>query len=302
QQAPENAMEAKAVNDAVAYIRSLAQMRGRNAEWAEQAVREAASLSASDALDRNVVDIVATSTTDLIAQIDGRVVDVNGTDVTLDVKDLELEAVDPDWRTELLAAITNPNVALILMMIGVYGLIFEFMNPGAIYPGTVGAICLIIGLYALAALPINYAGVALVILGLILIIAEAFAPSFGALGIGGVVAFVIGSAILVDTDSPAFSISWPVIVGTAGTALAFSLIVVRMAISSHRRQIVTGRDQMIGQAGVVQDWQGTAGHLFVHGERWRAESHSELKPGQTARIVSMDGLTLRVEPDQTEQA
>ena len=298
---PENAMEAKAVNDAVAYIRSLAQMRGRNADWAEKAVRQAASLSATEALEQQVIDIVAISTTDLLAQIEGRTVQVNGANVTLSARDLELALIEPDWQTEFLGAITNPNIALILMMIGVYGLIFEFMNPGSIYPGTVGAICLIIGLYALAALPVNYAGAGLVVLGLILMVAEAFAPSFGALGIGGAVAFILGAMILVDTDSPAFAISWPVVMGTAASALAFSLIVVRMAISSQGRQIVSGRDQMIGQVGVVQDWQGTGGHVFVHGERWRAVSATPLASGQNARVMSMDGLTLQVKPETTLQ-
>ncbi len=298
---PSNAMEAKAVNDAVAYIRSLAQMRGRNAEWAERAVREAASLSASDALDQQVIDIVAESTTDLLAQIDGRSVKINETDLALNTVNLELAIIEPDWRTDLLGAITNPNVALILMMIGVYGLIFEFMNPGSVYPGTVGAICLILGLYALAALPVNYAGAGLIVLGLILIIAEAFAPSFGALGLGGAIAFILGSAILIDTDSPAFAISWPIVIGTTVSALVFSLVVVRMAISSQGQQIVSGREQMIGQIGVIQDWQGLRGHMFIHGERWQATSSTPLENDQKARVTSIEGLTLHVEPEATHE-
>lgn len=294
---PSNAMEAKAVNDAVAYIRSLAQMRGRNAEWADLAVREAASLSAEDALEKNVIDLVAVSTTDLLSKIDGRIVDVNGMETVLESKALETTAIEPDWRTELLGAITNPNVALILMMIGVYGLIFEFMNPGAIYPGTVGAICLIVGLYALAALPVNYAGVGLVVLGMVLMVAEAFAPSFGALGIGGAIAFVLGAAIFIDTDAEAFSISWPVIAGTAATTLAFSLLVVRMAISSHGRKVVSGKEQMMDETCVVVDWSGAQGHVFVHGERWSAECATPLSEGQHVRVKSINGLTLTVAPE-----
>ena len=294
---PSDVMEAKAVNDAVAYIRSLAQMRGRNANWAERAVRQASSLSASDALNQQVIDVVAVSTTDLLTQIDGRSVQINDTNFTLNTKTLELVQIKPDWRTELLGAITNPNVALILMMIGVYGLIFEFMNPGSIYPGTIGAICLIIGLYALAALPVNYAGAGLIVLGLLLIVAEAFAPSFGALGIGGAIAFVLGAAILIDTDSPAFAISWPIVIGTTVSALAFSLVVVRMAISSQGRQIVSGRDQMIGQVGKIQDWHGLHGHMLVHGERWQAVCTVPLTSDQKARVISIDGLTLHVEPE-----
>ncbi|MCB0066432.1 MAG: nodulation protein NfeD [Caldilineaceae bacterium] len=294
---PKSAMERKAVNDAVAYIRSLAQMRGRNAEWAEKAVREAASLSADDALAEHVIDVLATSTTDLLSKIDGRTVQVNGADVILKTRDLELVPIDPDWQTDLLGAITNPNIALILMMIGVYGLIFEFMNPGTVLPGTVGAICLIVGLYALAALPVNYAGAGLLLLGLVLMIAEAFVPSFGALGIGGILSFILGAAILIDTDSPSFAISWAVVVGTGAGALAFSLLVVRMAFISHRRRVITGREQMIGDVAVVQDWRETSGHVFIHGERWRAVGLAHLTPGQNARVISIDGLTLRVEPE-----
>src|SRR5690606_5726993 len=195
----------------VAYIRSLAEMRGRNAEWAEKAVREAASLPASVALEQNVIDIVARDIPDLLAQSDGRRVTVAGKTVALDTGGLRLEEIDPDWRTKLLAAITNPNVALILMMIGIYGLIFEFMNPGALYPGTIGAISLLVGLYALAVLPVNYAGLGLIVLGIALMIAEAFTPTFGVLGVGGAIAFVLGATILIDTDVPAFEVSWPII-------------------------------------------------------------------------------------------
>jgi membrane-bound serine protease (ClpP class) len=290
--------EAKAINDAVAYIRALANLRGRNAEWAERAVREAASLDAREAAAAKVVDFVARDVPDLLAQADGRVVTVGGARVTLDTDNLAVEHVRPDWRHQLLAAITNPNVALILMLIGVYGLIFEFMNPGALYPGTIGAISLIIGLYALAVLPVNYAGVALILFGISLMTAEAFTPSFGILGIGGAADFLLGGMILIDTEAPGFELSLPLLAGLAAASLAFSLLVVRLALTSRRRRVVTGREEMIGSPGVVQDWSGEAGHVFAHSERWRAISAAALQPGDAVRVLAVNNLTLTVEPEK----
>lgn len=297
--APAKPMEAKAINDAVAYIRSLAELRGRNADWAEKAVREAASLPASEALKENVIDIVATSTDDLLVQADGRKVKTGEQEATLDTKDLAQEHLQPDWRTRLLAVITNPNVALILLMIGIYGLIFEFMNPGSLLPGTIGAICLLVGLYAFALLPVNYAGIGLMALGLGLMIAEAFTPSFGVLGVGGAAAFMLGAAILVDTEAPEFAISWAVIAAVAVTSLAFTLIAGRLALTSYRAHVVTGREEMVGARGVIQDWHGAQGHVFAHGERWQALSKAPLKKGQRVRVTAVDGLALQVEPDST---
>jgi len=294
---PKSAMEAKVVNDAIAYIRALAEMRGRNADWAEQAVRDAASLAASDAQARGVVEIVAVSVEDLLAKAHGRTVMLGERKVTLDTRDLGLESIEPDWRNRLLAAIANPNIALILMMIGVYGLIFEFINPGALYPGTIGAISLLIGLYALAALPVNYAGVALMALGLVLMLAEAFTPSLGVLGIGGAIAFGLGATILIDTEAPGFEISLPMVAGIAAASLAFSLTALRLGLASRRRKVVSGREEMPGKIGVVQDWSGAAGHVLAHGERWRAVSDAPLSPGETVRVEAIDGLTLRVTAD-----
>jgi len=290
------AMKAKAVNDAVAYIRSLAELRGRNADWAEKAVRQAESLSANDALDGNVVDIIATNIDDLLAQTDGRRVKINTQEVTLNTKDLSTEYIEPDWRTRLLSTITNPNVALVLMLIGVYGLIFEFINPGALIPGIIGAICLLLGLYALALLPINYAGIGLIMLGIGLMVAEAFAPSFGALGIGGAAAFVIGAAIVIDTEAPEYQISWTLIGTMAVTSLVLAAVVTRLAISSYRRQVATGIEQMSGVLGEVTDWHGGRGHVIAHGERWKALSEAPLSPGQPVRVTGVEGLVLRVEP------
>jgi membrane-bound serine protease (ClpP class) len=294
--APTSSMEAKAINDAIAYIRSLAELRSRNVEWAEKAVREAASISASEALKENVIDILASTMDDLFVQANGRKVRLGTEEATLATQGLAIEQFEPDWRTRILATITNPNIALILLMIGIYGLIFEFMNPGALIPGTIGAICLLIGLYAFALLPVNYAGLALIALGIALMIAEAFTPSI-VLGVGGVASLALGAAILIDTEAPGFQISWTVIGAVALTSLALMLIVGRLAISSYRRRIATGVEEMAGVRGEVQDWQNGAGHVFAHGERWKAVSPVPLSKGQPVRVTGMDGLVLRVEPD-----
>lgn len=296
-----DAMTAKAVNDAVAYIRSLAEMRGRNADWAEKAVREAASLSASAALKGGVIDMEARSIPDLLNKAHGRQVNVVGNRVTLATRGVAVIQVQPDWRTTLLNAITNPNVAVILMMVGIYGLIFEFINPGSIYPGTIGAICLLTGLYAFAALPVNYAGLGLMALGIGLMVAEHFTPSLGILGIGGVVAFILGATILIDTDVPEFRIAWPLIAGLAGLSLAVILFIGRLAFTARHSRIVSGREEMIGARAVVQDWRGGRGHVFAHGERWNASGTGPLKPGSPVRVRGFDGLTLRVDRDEPAQ-
>jgi membrane-bound serine protease (ClpP class) len=292
---PASASEAKAINDAVAYIRSLAEFRGRNADWAEAAVRDAASLSAGAALEQGVIDIVSPSVEDLFRQVDGREVALSGGSARLATGNLQQVSFEPDWRTKILGVITNPNVALILMMIGIYGLLFEFMSPGALYPGTIGAICLLLGLYALAALPLNYAGAGLAMLGMALLVAEAFVPSFGILGIGGVVAFVIGVSILMDTQGvPGFEVYWPLIGGLALAGVGIGLVVARMAVGSFKHRVATGQEAMVGARAEVIDWSGARGHVFLHGERWNATASRPLQPGQRVRIVSLDGLTLGV--------
>jgi membrane-bound serine protease (ClpP class) len=294
--APKSTMETKVLNDAIAYIRALAELRDRNADWAEQAVREGASLSSREAEQRKVIDYVAANIADALTKAHGRVVTVNDAKVTIDTSNLTVEHFEPDWRNRLLAALANPNVALILMMIGIYGLLFEFMHPGAVAPGTIGAICLLIGLYALQALPINYAGLALIVLGLALMVAEAFTPSFGVLGIGGAISFVLGATILIDTDLPGIEVSLTVVGGLAAAALAFSALVLRLAFAARRRAVASGAEEMIGTLAVVQDWSGTAGHVFTHGERWRATADQPLAPNEQVRVAEIDGLTLKVSP------
>ena len=295
--APGSASEAKAINDAVAYIRGLAELRGRNADWAESAVREAESLSATEAAERGVIDFVATSVADLLAQADGMVVEMSGgAERTLATEGLSLEQVEPDWRTELLAIITNPNVALILMLVGVYGLIFEFLNPGALVPGTVGGISLIMGLYSLALLPLDWAGAGLILLGLALIVAEAFAPSFGILGIGGTVALVIGAVILVDTDAEAFAVSKPLIAATAVVGAVVTYLIVHLTRGSFRARVVSGRQELVNAKARVIDWHDGDGHVWLHGERWKAEGPRDLAPDHQVRVREVTGLVVRVDP------
>ncbi len=290
-----NPMERKAINDAVAYIQGLAELRGRNKEWAEKAVREAASLSANDALKQNVIDLIADNMSDLLKQLHGKTVTISGQERTLDTQGLILEQIEPDWRNRLLSILTDPNVAYILMLIGIYGLIFEFSNPGAMIPGIMGAISLLLALYAFQVLPINYAGFALIILGIVLMVAEAFVPSFGALGIGGVIAFVIGSVILMDTDVPGFGVSLLLIGSFALVSSALFTLVLVMALKARRRPVVSGQEALVGAtAEVLRDFERD-GVVHLHGENWSAHTEIPLKQGEKVRVTKMEGLILWVE-------
>lgn len=291
-------LEHKMVNDAVAEIRSLAEMHHRNADWAEQAVREAATLTASQAKEKGVVEIVATDADDLLAQADGRkVVTASGT-VVLHTKGMQIERVKPGWFVEFLGVVSNPNIAFILMLIGVYGLVFEVAHPGTIGPGVIGGLCLIVGLYALNQLPLDYVGLALLLLGLALMIAEAFTPTFGVLGIGGLAAFVAGAAMLVDSDRPEFRLSWTVIGGTAILSGALLVFLLGYVWRSQRSRVVTGREELCGAEARVVEWQGGTGAVWVRSERWRARGPADLKPGDIVRILDVEGLTLVVQAAQ----
>lgn len=293
---PASASEAKAINDAVAYIRSLAELRGRNADWAERAVRDAESLSATAALQAKVIDLIASSTDELLDKADGRTVLVAGERTVLRTRGALVAPMEPDWRTKLLGAIGHPNVALILMMIGIYGLIFEFMSPGSLYPGTIGAISLLLGLYALAALPLNLAGIALAVLGLALLVAEAFIPSFGVLGIGGIIAFAFAAMVLFDTGGvPGFEIYWPLIGAVLIAGAGLMLIIARMALRSRRRDVRSGQEAMLGARAHVVDWAGRKGHVSIQGERWNAVATETLAAGEPVVVTAIDGLTLAVE-------
>ena len=294
--APQSAMERKVVNDAVAYIRGLAELRGRNAEWAEKAVRGAASLSANAALDQKVIDLIARDMPDLLAQIDGREVRIENRTEKLATHGLTVVRMKPDWRTQLLAVITNPTVAYGLMVIGIWGLLLEGYNPGAVLPGVVGAICLLIALFAFQILSVNYAGLALVAVGTAMIIAEFFFPTYGSLGIGGIIAFVVGSLILFDTDVPGLSVGRPLIAAIATVGALMVAFIVYMASRAMRHPVATGAQGMIGASTeVVADFTGK-GKVRYGGELWNARSERPLRAGDAARIVKVEGLTLWVEP------
>ncbi|HEX3939792.1 MAG TPA: nodulation protein NfeD [Xanthobacteraceae bacterium] len=293
---PADAESRKMVNDAAAYIRSLAAVNGRNADWAEQAVRAAASLPAAEALKLHVVDVVATDVPDLLRQIDGRTVTVAGKPARLVTAGLEIVQVPPGWRTELLALITNPNVAFILMLIGVYGLILEFFNPGAVAPGLVGSISLVVALYALALLPINYAGAALVLIGIGLMVAEAHIGAFGAIGAGGIAAFVIGALMMFPSRVPGLNLSGTVVIATViGSAALFLLGLVAL-FRSRKRPVVSGDQALIGALGEAVSWQGNEGRVRVAGEIWRARADMPLGDGAGIEVVGRDGLVLVVRP------
>ena len=292
---PEDAETRKIVNDAVAYIESLAAVNGRNADWAADAVRSAASLPAAEALKLNVVDVVAADLPDLLRQIDGRAVIVAGKPQRLATAGLRVVQVPPDWRIRLLGLVTNPNVAFILLLIGVYGLILEFFNPGAVAPGLIGAISLLVALYALALVPINYAGAALVLIGIALMIAEAHIGAFGALGVGGIAAFVIGALLMFPSRAPGFALSGAVIAGAALASAALLLLILAALLRTRKTPVVTGGEALIGATGEAVSWAGNEGRVRVKGEIWRAKAAAPLADGARVKVVDRDGLVLKVE-------
>jgi len=294
QPALKDAMTAKATNDAVALIRSLAEMRGRNADWAEKAVREAASLSASSALQANVVELIARNPAELLQLIDGRTVELAGGEKRqLTTKGLTIERYDPGWLIRLLSVITDPNVAFILLMVGIYGLIFEFSTPGAIAPGVVGTICLLLGLYALNMLPINYAGLALMLLGIAFLIVETFNPTV-VLGLGGVAAFLLGAAMLFKIEAPGYRLSWTVVIIALAMMVSLTVVVLGSLWRARRNPVRVGGQAMRGLPAQVLDWSGSQGHVFTHGERWQAHGAEALTPGEVVEVAGIKNLTLVV--------
>ncbi len=294
-------MTHKMVNDASAYIRGLAEMRGRNVQWAEQAVRDAASLSATEALKLNVIDIVASDVNDLFAQLQGRKVNVLGKPYIFDSKQIEIQSIKPDWRSDFLAVITNPSMAYILLMIGIYGLVLEFSHPGSVVPGTVGGICLLLALYALQLLPVNYAGMGLILFGIALMIVEAFMPSFGILGLGGVIAFVIGSVILMDTDVPGFGVDMGLIAGFALSSAAFFIIALGLILKARHNPVVSGKEQMLGSIGVVLEDFTRTGRVRIHSESWQATCDQSLHKNEQVRVTAIAGLLLHVVPIKKQE-
>lgn len=287
-------MTAKATNDAVALIRSLAELRGRNAEWGEKAVRQAASLSTNAALDAHAIDLVAASVPELTDKIDGRTVPLaGGVQRTLATRGIAVERYDPGWLIRLLSVITDPNIAVLLMLAGVYGLLFEFMSPGLVAPGVIGTICLLLGFYALNLLPIDYAGLALMLLGLTFLAIEAFNPTV-VLGLGGLAAFLLGTAMLFKVEQPGFTLSRPIVGGVAIVVFGLSALTARALWRIRKRPALVGGEAMLGMPAEVMDWQGDAGHVFAHGERWQAQGAEAFLPGDPVEVAAIDGLTLLV--------
>jgi membrane-bound serine protease (ClpP class) len=290
---PGDTMMRKAMHDAAAYIRGLAELRGRNADWAERAVREAVSLPAAEALKLKVIDLIADDVAALLKQLDGRAI---GDKI---IRTAGIAAVEyaPDWRTRLLSTITNPSVAYVLVLLGIYAIIIEFTNPGLVLPGVFGSICVLVAMYAFHLLPVNFAGIALILLGIGFMVAEVFLPSFGSLGVGGVIAFAVGSVILIDTDVPEFAIPYTLVAGLTAASAAFLILVVGMVLRARRRPVVSGREEMIGAAGEALEDLEAEGWARVHGERWRVRCAVPLKRGERLRVTAMHGLILDAVPD-----
>jgi membrane-bound serine protease (ClpP class) len=300
-----DAMTAKRLADASAYIRSLGQLRGRNTEWAEQAVRESVSLSAQEALQKNVITLIARDVPDLLQQVDGREVGLLHGSVRLATRGAQLLAFEADWRSRLLSVITEPSLALILLMVGVYGLLFEFSNPGFVLPGVVGAICLTLALFGLQMLPVSYAGLGLILLGMAFLVAEAFVPSFGVLGLGGIAAFAIGAVLLIDSEAPGFGVPvWLVALLSLGSA-AFILLVAGMAAKARRRPVVSGVGALVGATGELVECAGGEGWARIQGDYWRVHCAECLAAGRRIRVTRVQGRALQVaaqEPDATTGA
>ena len=289
-----DSMMAKATNDAVALIRSLAELRGRNADWAEKAVREAASLSANAALQEKVIDLIARDQAELLTQIDGRAVEIAGGETRrLATREAAREAMDPGWIARFLRVITDPNIAFILLLVGIYGMIFELSSPGAVAPGVIGAICLLLGLYALNMLPINYAGLGLILLGITLLVIEAFNPTV-VLGLGGIIAFVLGAVMLFEIEAPGYHLSWWTIGIAAAIFVSLILVVLGSLWRARKGPARLGAQAMRGLSAEILDWSESEGHVFTQGERWQARSTEAFKPGDVVEVANVVDLTLVV--------
>lgn len=292
----------KATNDAVAYIRSLAELRGRNAAWAERAVRDAVSLPANEAKKMKVIELIAVDVPALLGQLEGREVRMPAGERRLETARAPVKEIELDWRSEILETITHPSVAYVLVLVGIYALLFEFMSPGLVLPGVVGAICLLVAAYALHLLPVNYAGLALMLLGIGFMAAEAFVPAYGSLGIGGLAAFVLGSIMLIqDTNLPGFRVSYALIAGVAAGSAAFLILVLGMLARSRKRAVVSGREYMIGSIGEALEDFEREGWARVQGERWKVRAPAPVRRGERLRVASIEGLLLHVTPEGDER-
>ena len=291
------ALEQKTINDAVALLKSLAQLRGRNVDWAEKAVREAATLTAEEAQKERVVDLVASDVEDLLRQLHGRVVTTAAGERRIETVGSTVSEVEPTLRIKALSVLADPNVAFVLLIIGIYGIMFEFWTPGLVGSGIVGGICLLLALASLTALPVNYAALGLLLFGIALMTMEAFTPGIGILGIGGLVSFVLGAIFLFDPAGADFDlrIAWPLIAGAALTSALLSMGALGLAMKARKRAVVTGAEEMIGSTGTVTDWHDGRGHIRIHGEVWMARGPERAERGRKVRVASREGLTLIVD-------
>jgi membrane-bound serine protease (ClpP class) len=289
-------MKEKIENDSVSYLKSIAEQRGRNVKWAEDAVRKSVSATEKEALELNVIDLVAEDVPALLAKLDGRTVALASGPVTLQTRGVEVREFPMGWRLEALKALSDPNIAMLLMTIGVIGILAELYNPGAILPGVVGAISLILAFYSLQSLPINYAGVALIILGIVFFILELKVTSYGLLTLGGIAAMTLGGLLLVKTEAPFLQVSLAFLLPTVITAGAIVLAMTWLAVKARRRTPVTGRESMIGEIAVARTDVAPHGQVFVHGELWEAVSETPIQKGEPAEIQAVEGLTLKVAP------
>jgi len=294
--------EKKEMNNAIANIRSFAELRGRNATWAESAVRNAVSITAEMALQQKVINVIAESVPELLQKINGMNVKVNGIDKTIDTTGITTKNFDWDWHYQWLSVLSNPNIAYILLLVGIYGLFFEFLYPGLVAPGVVGAISLLLALYAFQLLPVNYVGFSLLLLGIAFMIIEVMISSFGILGIGGIVAFVTGSILLLDINSPGYQIAWSLIAGMTVFTIVFFLMLITLAINAMRKKVVTGREALVGNSGVVIDiLDSNLYQVRIEGEIWKAVCPEKLYRGQKIKIRGLTGLILQVEPEETPE-
>ena len=287
-------MGEKIENFTASFSESIAQKRGRNTEWAIQAVRKSVAITEKEALKKNVIDIVARDVEDLLRQANGRKVDLNGKDVVLSVKDARIIRQEMSLKQQVLNTIADPNIAYILMMAGFLGLYMEFAHPGVFFPGIAGAICLLLAFASLQVLPINYTGLALVLLGVGLLVGEAFFPNFGVLGVGGIVSLALGSLLLFDTPTSDFGVDRSIVFTAVGTIGSFVLAISYLVFRSQKAAPALGKEGLIGKIGEVRDKLAPTGRIFVHGENWRAEADAPIDVGEKVRVVGYDGMQLKV--------
>ncbi len=298
--APADAMSRKVINDAVAYLQGLAELRGRNIEWAEETVRTGANVRASEAVAAGIVDLIAEDLPGLLEAVHGWEVALPDGVVTLNTEGAGIYRVEADWKHELLELITDPTIAYGLLIFGIYGLILEFYNPGMVFPSVIGIVCLLLGAYGLQMLPVNYAGLALILVGIAMMVAEVFTPTMGVLGIAGVVAFVMGSVMLLDTESAEFQLPMAVIAAFAVSTAGLSLFAVGAAVRARTTKVRTGRESMVGAEVEVLDDFARQGRVRGFGEIWQARTTAPVTAGERARIVDVDGLTLVISPEPDE--